>query len=70
MGSKTDAVWRPDPAASAVYDELFAEYTRLHDYFGRGENKVMRTLRAIKRRTGGDTERTVGHEGMHGGEDA
>ena len=68
MGRKQDAVWRPDPAASAVYDELFAEYTRLHDYFGRGENKVMRTLRAIKRRAGGDTERTVGHEGMHGGE--
>lgn len=50
MGRKQEAVWRPDPAASAVYDELFEEYTRLHDYFGRGENKVMRRLRAIRRR--------------------
>jgi L-ribulokinase len=50
MGRKQDAVWTPDPAASAVYDELFAEYTKLHDYFGRGGNKVMRTLRSIRRR--------------------
>ena len=50
MGRKQSAVWQPDPAASAVYDELFAEYTKLHDYFGRGGNKVMRTLRAIRRR--------------------
>jgi L-ribulokinase len=50
MGRKQAAVYRPDPAAAAVYDELFAEYTKLHDYFGRGENKVMRRLRAIQRR--------------------
>ncbi|OJF12031.1 ribulokinase [Couchioplanes caeruleus] len=50
MGRKSEAVWRPDPRASAVYDELFAEYTRLHDYFGRGGNTVMRRLRAIRRR--------------------
>lgn len=50
MGSKVTASYKPDPAASAVYDELFAEYTRLHDYFGRGENTVMRKLRAIQRK--------------------
>jgi L-ribulokinase len=50
MGRKRTAVYEPDPAAAAVYDELFAEYTKLHDYFGRGENKVMRRLRAIQRR--------------------
>ncbi|MEV6597613.1 ribulokinase [Actinoplanes sp. NPDC051346] len=50
MGRKREAVWRPDPRASAVYDELFEEYTRLHDYFGRGQNAVMRKLRAIRRR--------------------
>ena len=49
MGRKKDAVWKPDPAASEVYDQLFAEYMRLHDYFGRGENKVMHKLRAIQR---------------------
>ncbi|GID92421.1 ribulokinase [Amorphoplanes digitatis] len=51
MGSKQTAVYRPDPRAADVYDELFAEYTRLHDYFGRGANKVMRNLRAIQRRS-------------------
>ncbi|HEU4349263.1 MAG TPA: ribulokinase [Actinoplanes sp.] len=50
MGRKRAGVWQPDPAASAVYDELYAEYVRLHDYFGRGENKVMRKLREIRRR--------------------
>lgn len=31
-----------------VYDKLFAEYLRLHDYFGRGENNVMKVLKKIK----------------------
>jgi L-ribulokinase len=31
-----------------IYDKLFTEYTRLHDYFGRGENNVMKTLKKIK----------------------
>ena len=52
MGRADRAVFTPDPAAAAVYDELFAEYTTLHDYFGRGGNKVMRRLRAIQRRVG------------------
>jgi L-ribulokinase len=50
MGRKQTAVYQPDPAAAEVYDELFAEYTKLHDYFGRGANKVMRNLRAVQRR--------------------
>jgi L-ribulokinase len=52
MGRAERAVFTPDRAAAAVYDELFAEYTTLHDYFGRGGNKVMRRLRAIQRRVG------------------
>jgi L-ribulokinase len=39
--------YRPKPAAGAVYDALFTEYTLLHDYFGRGGNDVMRRLRRI-----------------------
>jgi len=27
---------------------LYAEYVRLHDYFGRGGNNVMKTLKKIK----------------------
>jgi L-ribulokinase len=43
-------VYRPDPASHAVYQRLFAEYVRLHDYFGRGENPVMKTLLEIRDR--------------------
>lgn len=48
MGSPIHTVYHPNPAASAVYDRLFAEYMTLHDYFGRGGNNVMKTLRAIR----------------------
>lgn len=40
--------YRPDPAATAVYERLQAEYRALHDYFGRGANDVMKRLRAIQ----------------------
>jgi L-ribulokinase len=48
MGKLKEETYRPNPAAKAVYDQLFAEYLRLHDYFGRGENDVMKHLKAIK----------------------
>jgi L-ribulokinase len=32
------------------YDALFAEYTLLHDYFGRGANDVMHRLKDLRRR--------------------
>ena len=37
---------------AAVYDRLYAEYSALHDYFGRGANDVMHRLRAIRREAG------------------
>jgi L-ribulokinase len=49
MGRAQPAAYRPDPASAAVYDQLYAEYAALHDYFGRGTNDVMRRLRAIIR---------------------
>jgi L-ribulokinase len=50
MGRIRRNVCRPDAARAAVYDELYAEYARLHDYFGRGANQVMHRLRAIRDR--------------------
>ena len=41
--------YRPDPEAGAVYDKLFAEYVSLHDYFGRGANDVMKSLKELRR---------------------
>lgn len=40
--------YKPDPAAAATYDRLYAEYKTLHDYFGRGANGVMKRLKEIK----------------------
>lgn len=41
-------VFKPIPENAETYDKLFAEYLRLHDYFGRGENDVMKTLKHIR----------------------
>jgi len=49
MGSRIDNVYLPDPANSALYDEMYAEYRELHDYFGRGGNGLMRSLRRRRR---------------------
>ena len=51
MARLRDERYEPDPAATAVYDELYAEYRTLHDYFGRGANDVMKRLRALRART-------------------
>jgi len=48
MARLKDLVYEPIPANAAVYDVLYREYTRLHDYFGRGENDVMKTLRRLR----------------------
>lgn len=40
--------FKPIPENQLVYEKLFTEYLRLHDYFGRGENNVMKTLKKIK----------------------
>ena len=50
MGKPATATYRPDEENARVYDELYAEYLRLHDYFGRGGNDVMHRLRGIQRR--------------------
>lgn len=40
--------YRPIPENHEVYRRLFAEYLKLHDYFGRGANDVMKTLKAMR----------------------
>src|SRR5689334_6829396 len=49
MGSRRRGVYQPDPERAAAYDELYAEYLTLHDYFGRGANDVMHRLKARRR---------------------
>jgi L-ribulokinase len=56
MGRLRREAYSPDPTRAAMYDELFAEYTKLYDYFGRGTNEVMHRLHAIRSRVrGGET---------------
>jgi len=48
MGKIERAAYTPDPERAAAYDALYAEYLRLHDYFGRGANEVLHRLREIR----------------------
>jgi L-ribulokinase len=48
MGKLKDEVVKPIAANQAVYDQLYADYKTLYDYFGRGQNDVMKRLKKIK----------------------
>jgi L-ribulokinase len=48
MGGLSDKVYTANPENQAVYEKLYQEYVILHDYFGRGENDVMKRLKNIK----------------------
>lgn len=40
--------YQPILQNKAIYDRLYSEYVSLHDYFGRGENDVMKRLKVLK----------------------
>jgi L-ribulokinase len=48
MARLKDELYTPIPENQAVYELLYAEYLKLHDYFGRGANDVMKHLKNIK----------------------
>ncbi|MGH6654702.1 MAG: ribulokinase [Actinocrinis sp.] len=48
MGKIERAAYTPDVDRASAYDALYAEYVRLHDYFGRGANEVLHRLRDIR----------------------
>jgi L-ribulokinase len=50
MGRASAVARTADPRAVEIYDQMYAEYVRLHDYFGRGTNEVMHRLRALRDR--------------------
>jgi L-ribulokinase len=51
MGKVEEYTYKPISENVIVYEKLFAEFEILHDYFGRGENDVMKRLKAIKAET-------------------
>jgi L-ribulokinase len=48
MARLKDEIYKPVAENTAIYDQIYAEYARLHDYFGRGENDVMKRLKELK----------------------
>jgi len=50
MGRRSEGAYLPDPARADAYDQLYEQYRILHDYFGRGGNDVMHTLRDLRRK--------------------
>jgi len=54
MGKLKDTVVEPIAANKAVYDQLYADYKTLYDYFGRGANDVMKRLKQIRREARGE----------------
>lgn len=41
--------YHPIPENHALYDTLYAGYRRLYDYFGRGENDIIKVLRRLRK---------------------
>jgi len=50
MGRLRPRPYLPDPARAAVYDELYAEYRQLHDFFGRTDAGLLHRLRSVRDR--------------------
>lgn len=48
MGKVEERTYKPIPENVEAYQKLYAEFKLLHDYFGRGENDVMKRLKNIK----------------------
>ena len=48
MGRQKAEFYTPIPEHVEVYETLYREYSTLHDYFGRGENNVMKRLKAMR----------------------
>ena len=49
MACKKVKRYVPNEDYNRIYRELFAQYRRLHDYFGRGQNDVMKYLLGRKK---------------------
>ncbi|WP_055107273.1 ribulokinase [Paenibacillus ihumii] len=51
MARVKEETFKPIPENVEIYERLYQEYSKLHDYFGRGENDVMKRLKSIKKST-------------------
>lgn len=49
MGKLLDIEYKPIKENVEIYNKIYNEYNILHDYFGRGENDVMKRLKSLKK---------------------
>ena len=49
MAHLKDEVFNPDLSNKEMYDALYAEYVRLHDYFGRDSHSTVKRLRELRK---------------------
>jgi L-ribulokinase len=49
MGKLREHAFHPDSERSAAYDKLYAEYVRVHDYFGRRASEDADVLHRLRR---------------------
>lgn len=59
MARMKKETFTPNPFAQRVYDELYAEYRTLHDYFGGGGNDVMKRLKRLHTATRSAKEQSM-----------
>ncbi|MEF3305482.1 ribulokinase [Paenibacillus sp. GYB003] len=50
MAPPVKASYEPNPEHVRIYGELYAEYVKLHDFFGKQSSGIMHKLRALKER--------------------
>jgi len=48
MARVREETFKPIAENVRIYDQLYREYSGLHDYFGRGGNDMLKRLKAIK----------------------
>lgn len=48
MARLRDTTYTPIPENQKVYEQLYQAFVKLHDYFGRGENDVMKDLKHLR----------------------
>ena len=65
MGGRSALRYLPDKAAADAYDRLYAEYTQLHDYFGRRRQRGHAP--AARDAQGGRVGRRAGGSGVRAG---
>ena len=49
MARLSQKIYKPNPKNTEIYNQLYAEYIRLHDLFGRDGNSTMKRLLMLKR---------------------